>query len=386
MSPLRGAITDASARVVRGWAMRDDSVLPVDLVLRMDGKDIAKARADKATPAGLPPGSGARVDCGFEFRLPQAAALKGGEQLEIVAVPATLGSLPGTPLTYQPPPDPSQPSADEIEEMRSVLGRFPKVSRRSSGGIVRDSLYAFALREIRDRFGRSRWGYLWAIAQPIIFMLGFYAIRMALGRGRDTIYDVNGMYFFWLGLVPFFMFMNGLHRGMGSTRAYRALFQFRQVQPIDVIFVRVLFEFVTMIVVFTILISGFAWFGAKISVDDVLGFVAVLALLFAFTFGITLCAEICVILMPDSRQIINIIERPLLFLSGTFYTIDHVPPNARQYLLWNPLLHGVDLARGTMLAKYDPIGSWVYLLGCTLAVLALGLLLYRQYKMRMIEQ
>lgn len=270
--------------------------------------------------------------------------------------------------------------------MQAILGRFPRLSRRSSGEIVQHSLYAFVLREMRDRFGRSRWGYLWAIAQPILFMVGLMGLRVLLGRGRQDIYDVNGMYFFWLGLAPFFMFLNGLNRAMGSTRAYRALFQFRQVQPVDVMLVRLFIEFATMCIVFVIVVTGFWWFGVTISADDILGFVVVILLLFGFTFGCVLAAEVSITLAPDSRQLINIIERPLFLISGTFFTIDQVPPGVREWLLWNPLLHGVDLARGTMLAKYEPIGSWLYFGGCALVAVALGLTLYQRYRMRLIGQ
>lgn len=280
----------------------------------------------------------------------------------------------------------SPPSEQEIAEMRAIIGRFPQLSRRSSLVIARDSVFAFFLREMRDRFGRSRWGYLWAIAQPLIFMLGFTAFRSLLGRGRHDIYDVSGMYFFWLGLIPFFMFLNGLNRSIGASRTYRVLFQFRQVQPIDVILVRLTIEFLTLGVVFAIVMAGFAWLDFKYSADDVLGFAVVIGILFMFTLGCVLIAEVSLALFPDARQIINIIERPLFLISGLFFTIDQVPPGIREWLLWNPLLHGVDLARGTMLAKYEPIGSWSFFTGSALTALMIGLFLYRVHRRRLASQ
>lgn len=394
MRPIRAQILRLTAGRIAGWAFREGSTEPLRLILSVNDQERATADANRSLPEDAKVEGPAPQDCAFEFRFAAPNRLKRGDRVAIIDA-ATNEALPGTPFDFPRAAEPAEPEAaaapvapspEEVEQMRAIIGRFPSVGRRSSTTIVRATLWAFALRELRDRFGRSRWGYLWAILQPILFMVGFMAIRTALGRGRNDIYDVSGMYFFWLGLAPFFMFLNGLNRAMGSTRAYRALFQFRQVQPLDVMLVRLLIEFATLGVVFVIVVSGFAWYGLAISADDVIGFVFVIGLLFAFTLGCALTAEVAIANYPESRQVINIIERPLFLISGTFFTIDHVPPAAREWLLWNPLLHGVDLARGTMLAKYDPIGSWVYLGGATLLALSIGLTLYGRYRMRLIGQ
>lgn len=280
----------------------------------------------------------------------------------------------------------ANPSEAEIEEMRALARRFPVVPRRRSLAVLRDSMYAFILRELRDRFGRSRAGYFWAIAQPILFLVGLVALRSAIGRGKVDIYGVSGVYFFWLGLVPFFMFMNGFNRGMGATRAYRNLFQFRQVQPIDLMFARVLIEYATLLVVFAVLMAGFVWYGESIQAQSWLALFAVMLVFFVFTFGCVLLAEVAILKFPDARQMINIVERPLFIISGTFFTIDQVPPNVREYLLWNPLLHGVDLARGVMLYQYEPVGSWSYFCGSAIVVLLLGLWVYRSHRRDLITQ
>ncbi|MGQ0699113.1 MAG: ABC transporter permease [Panacagrimonas sp.] len=416
MNDLAGAISGMTARSLRGWAFLRGEPAPLTLALWVNGAEMAQVEAVEARNWLTAKQAHPDGRCGFSFRLKADQAMQEGDEVSI-RVAGTDSDIPGSPFRFtrararaikaklapasnaRPSAKPtlvarsddghsrpSPPTPEEVAEMRSIAQTFARTPPRSSWVIFGHSVLAFLLREIRDRFGRSQFGYVWAILQPILYMLGFTALRQLVRGGKNDIYGVSGMYFFWLGLIPFFMFMHGLNRGLGSTRSAKALFQFRQVQPIDVMLVRVLIEFLTMILVFVILTTGFVWFDQAIDVDNVLGFAAVIATFFLFTMGCVLLAEVCIVLYPESRQMIQTAERPLLLISGTFFTIDHMSPAVREWLLWNPLLHGTDLARGTMLSRYDPLGSWGYFLGFGLLVFALGLAAYRRQAKRLIDQ
>ncbi|MGQ0503634.1 MAG: ABC transporter permease [Panacagrimonas sp.] len=414
MNGLEGAIGGVTAQGVRGWAFQRDASAPLHLALCINGTEVAQQQADEARPWTVSRLGHADGRCGFSFRLSPEQAIQDGDAISVrVAGPGV--EIPGSPVVFRTAaphgigsraptaarsgarptlvaraesgrttPSPATPA--EVAEMRAITARFARARPRSSAAIFGRSIVAFLLREIRDRFGRSQMGYVWAILQPILYMLGFTALRQLIRGGSEDIYGVSGMYFFCLGLMPFFMFMHGLNRGMGSTRSARVLFQFRQVQPIDIIVVRVLIEFLTMMLVFAILLFSFSWFGLPIDANNPLAFLAVLVTFFMFTIGCVLLAEVCLTLFPQSRQMITMAERPLVLISGTFFTIDHMSPGLREWLLWNPLLHGTDLARGTMLGRYEALGSWTYFIGCGLFVLALGLAAYRSQLKRLIDQ
>ena len=388
MSVLEGLVTSLSSHAVEGWLDAGGRPEPVVLELLVDGRQGARC----VLGAPLAQVEALRVRRAFGFHLPADAPLQDGDRLVVRDI-RDGAVLRGCPLRFDAGTVRSiekraaaEPSAEEIEQMRALIAALPRPGRRTSWAVFGNALGAFVLRELRDRFGRSRSAFIWAILQPMVFLVGLTAIRHALGRGREDIYGVSGMYFFWLGLVPFFMFLHGFNRCLGGTRAYRGLDQFRQVQPFDVLLVRVLFEFLTMIVVFTLLLTGFAWFGQQISADNWLLLALVLSTMFVFTLGLGLLADVCVVKLPESRQVISVLERPLFLISGVFFTIDQVPAGVREWLLWNPLLHGVDLARGAMLHKYDPLGSWAYLIGSAGVAMLLGLAAYRRYRRDLLTQ
>jgi len=51
-------------------------------------------------------------------------------------------------------------------------------------------------------------------------------------------------------------------------------------------------------------------------------------------------------LYPSIRTITNpLLGRPLFFTSGIFFTAEMIPSEIRQYLLYNPLLHMIEIVR-----------------------------------------
>ncbi|MCB0114527.1 MAG: ABC transporter permease, partial [Caldilineaceae bacterium] len=74
----------------------------------------------------------------------------------------------------------------------------------------------------------------------------------------------------------------------------------------------------------------------------------------------------------------SIVNRLWFFASGTFYSIDVVPEPLRTYLLYNPLLHYVEIGRAGFAGTALPEGvSPGYPVFVTLGMLAWGLILER---------
>jgi capsular polysaccharide transport system permease protein len=70
--------------------------------------------------------------------------------------------------------------------------------------------------------------------------------------------------------------------------------------------------------------------------------------------------------------------RPLFWVSGLFFTVEEVPQAAQAALLFNPVLHTVELVREGWFASYESPGASVsYVLYFALAFLTAGLLLER---------
>ena len=101
--------------------------------------------------------------------------------------------------------------------------------------------------------------------------------------------------------------------------------------------------------------------------------------------GLGIVAAIFANKFDQMAAITNFIVTPLSFLSGTFYSIEALPPTMQTIIHWNPVFYLIDGVRYGMIGVSDR-SPWLGLLVCTgatLAVLALCWVWFRSgYRMK----
>lgn len=260
----------------------------------------------------------------------------------------------------------------------------PAERRRSSWKVFVDSTWAFLLREMKNQFGRSRLGYVFAIAEPAAVVAILTALHTFVRGNHAAIYGENPVIFFVFGAVPYFIFMNNVNSAQNVCTSHKGLFNYRQIKPVDIMIARCIIDALMMAAVGFAFLAGWWWLGHELSLDSWLGLVGALTALFALGLSLGLCFEVYGTIYPDLRRVFQIFMRPMFFISGLFFTIDMVPVAYRPLLVWNPVLHGVDFARDAVLTGYDSPGSIVYMLAITAIILFVGLAGYRRHLWQLI--
>lgn len=247
---------------------------------------------------------------------------------------------------------------------------------RSAWKIQQSVIYAFFARELKTRFGQYRLGYAWALLEPIAHLLILLAIFGA--AGRKILPNVDFTLFVLTGLQIFFYFNSICDRAADSINANRALLAYRHVQPIDDIWARVLLETVIFIAVFLTLLGIFALLGKDVLPARPLEVCLAYFFLMIFAIGIGICFGVAYALFPDSKKILSMVHRPLYFISGIFFPVAAIPYPHREWLLWNPILHAIELGREGYFPAYPHGGaSWTFLIGSSTVSLLFALALYR---------
>lgn len=255
---------------------------------------------------------------------------------------------------------------------------------RSSWQVFVGSMWAFLLREMMNQFGRSRLGYFWALAEPAATVAILTGLHAFIRGGHHDVYGESPVVFFVFGCVPYFLYANSVSAAQGVCNSQKGLFNYRQIKPIDVILARAVMDALMMIGVLIVFLAGWWWFGQESPLHDPLHLLGALFSLFVLGASIGLVFEVFGTIYPDVRKLIAVITRPMFFISGLFFTIEMIPGGLRDILIWNPVLHGVDLARDSVLPEYDSPASWQYLWGCILVMQFIGLAAYRRYLFRLI--
>lgn len=234
---------------------------------------------------------------------------------------------------------------------RAVLHTDFKSAVLMMGRVV----FALILRDIRTRYGRLKLGYLWALIEPLTFIV---LVSIIFGiRGRHSLADVPLVLFLVTGFLPYYMFRDTLQRTLQAIHANNPLLAFPQVTPLDLMLARSLLEMGTNLVVFFIILLAVHLSGiAPVDVErplEVLSCLLMLALLgssFGVFFG-SLAPK-----FPWLQESANIaIGRPTFWLSGIFYTADMVPEEYRRYLLYNPIFDLIEMLRSAFFRQYESV-------------------------------
>ncbi|MFJ2993431.1 ABC transporter permease [Pandoraea sp. NPDC087047] len=242
--------------------------------------------------------------------------------------------------------------------------------------VMRASVSALFLRELRTRFGKYRLLYFWAPIEPVAHVLLFMAIFGVISH--RSMPDISFPAFLVNGVLPWFLFSGIALRSLSAVEANKGLFNYRPVKPIDTLLARALLECLIYGSVYCLILAGLAVFGEQVSIDHVPALLMVWALLAAFSAGIGLMLMVVGASFGEAEKIVPLVLKPLYFASGVMFSINVVPIEYRQYLLWNPLLHAIELARHAAFPDYpaDDV-SLAYLAFAALASCAFGLALYR---------
>jgi capsular polysaccharide transport system permease protein len=229
-------------------------------------------------------------------------------------------------------------------------------------------VWALVLRETRTRFGKNQLGYLWALFEPLLMIGMFYVLFTVAGRSTGAGMDVWS--FITTGFVPYLIFRGTADRIAASVDGNRGLLFYPHVQPLDIVFARALLEAGTYVAIFGALMGLHAIYHEQLVIDDVLLVLQGLALAWGFglALGLVLCSLSVVSKAMDRTK--GVLLRPFFWTSGIFFTANELPGGAREVLLYNPVLHAVELVRGGWFPDYtvrhaDPmyVVTWIFGLG-----------------------
>lgn len=247
---------------------------------------------------------------------------------------------------------------------------------RSGYEVQRSAINALFFREIKTRFGKYRLGYLWAVLEPsahLIVLLLFFGFIM-----HRTMPDISFPQFLLNGIIPYFIFSNITQRSLGAIEANQGLFNYRPIKPIDTIIARAKLETIIYMAVYFILMLVVAMSGETIKVNNLLQLFFAWFMLILFSCGIGMIFMVAGHYLPETQKLFPIMLKPLYFLSGIMFPLHSIPKEHWPYLLWNPILHAVELSREAVVAGYVSEGvSLEYLVIVSLATLFIGLAVYR---------
>lgn len=237
------------------------------------------------------------------------------------------------------------------------------------------------VREVSARVVESKYGWLWLILEPLAIVLLVVLAKDAIKSIQlNTAGADNGLWIV-LGFMAFFLFRDGMFRGLTAIKGNIGLLGFPVIKPVDLVISRLvadgLVRFVALLALFGLLwffdyqawpAQPFEFFMAWIAVW-LLGFGA--GLFFSALAGIT----------PSVESILKILSLPLLLFSGVFFPIHYMSNQVAEVLAFNPVLQLIEQLRLGFFESYWTLSSieWGYPLKFAFLLIVAGLVLHQTW-------
>jgi capsular polysaccharide transport system permease protein len=106
--------------------------------------------------------------------------------------------------------------------------------------------------------------------------------------------------------------------------------------------------------VFLVVLGIDALYFERLALDSILQILTGLFLAAGIGVGVGLIFGALGMVYPFLERVRSVMFRPLFFLSGVWFTANELPPEYREILLYNPILHCTELVRGGWFKSYDP--------------------------------
>lgn len=258
---------------------------------------------------------------------------------------------------------------------------------RSSLLITYTTWKALFLRAAVNSLATSRAAWFWLIAEPVsnivILMVVFSVLRVR------TIGGISTAIWIMAGFLAFFMFRRTAAQSMAAIAPSKKLFVFSQIRPADTVIVRAAIEGFLMVIVTIVLFAGAWFYGLAVIPADPLAVIEALFGLWLFGLGFGLMNSVALeIVEPVGKVFGFILNRPLYFLSGVLIPISFIPYPYKDWILLNPVLHGLEAMRLGFAPYYhvDPQISTSYLYGWALGSIFLGMALQVRYAKQLSEK
>lgn len=237
---------------------------------------------------------------------------------------------------------------------------------------------ALVLREMSTTYGRTAFGYLWAILEPVAgILLLTLVFSLAL---RSPGLGTNFPLYYASGLLPFLAFMDISGKVSQSLRFSKPLMSFPAVTYMDALIGRLvlngLTQFMVACLVLTLIVQVY-------QLDENFNYIMIaggmgMAIFLGFSVGTLNC--FLFERFPSWERIWGIAMRPMFFISCIFFLFESVPPPFNNILWFNPLVHITGLLRRSIYAYYPATYiSLTYVLTLSCILLVFGLLLLRKH-------
>lgn len=231
---------------------------------------------------------------------------------------------------------------------------------------------ALMMRELITRFGRENIGFLWVMAEPLLFAI-LVGVLWTFIKG-PTEHGITVVAFVASGYIPLVMFRSTISRAVRAFSANSSLLYHRQVTILDLITVRFLVELIGSMMAYLMVAILLMLFGL-FPVPANLGLLLFGFFLYGFfTFSVALILAPLSEVSDTLEKFMPVTVYLMVPFSGTFNLTSWLTPDVREILLYSPPVTAMELQRyGIWGDKITPYYDVPYAIAVSMVLMLIGL-------------
>lgn len=255
-------------------------------------------------------------------------------------------------------------------------------------GLKRQSSVVLAIifKEIKVRSRTSKFGLMFLLIEPIIYIIAITMIRWLI-RGREEVDGLHVLIWIPLGVAAFLIFMRGVSKIPSAIASNKGLLDYPQVKPVDPLIGVFILEMMLTMLGSCLAILLIWWFFDQFpSLPRPLEAIGVIVALLAGCLGLALILGVYGTFYENIPRLMKVVTRPMILISDVVLPISLLPASFREYLAWNPVLQFVQHFRLYAAGQRTiPEADLAYACMCSAVVLGVGIIAYYANRYRLVQ-
>lgn len=211
-------------------------------------------------------------------------------------------------------------------------------------------VWALLLRELSTRYGRDDIGFLWLIAEPLIFA-GAVSIMWSIIKPPFE-HGIRIVPFVVTGYMPLILIRQTAGYIVNAVKSNQALLYHRQISPLHLFVARFGVEFVGVSLSFIVIVLVMIMLGLMNSPLNILLVFGGWFLLGWIAFGIATIMGALSEIYDFVERFVQVITYIVIPLSGSFYMAAWIAPQFRRWVMVLPFIHCVEMIRGGFFGEF----------------------------------
>ncbi|WP_292052396.1 MULTISPECIES: ABC transporter permease [unclassified Brevundimonas] len=212
------------------------------------------------------------------------------------------------------------------------------------------TLYALIMREMMTRYGREGIGFFWLIAEPLAFCLAVIALWSAIKP--DYEFGIRVAPFTMSGYMCLLVIRHLVTHSLHALQANTGLLFHRKVRPLHIYISRAILEVLGSTLAFFIVYVLLLALGQVDLPKDWLLLYAGWFILAWVSFGFALVLAALSIRFDAVERLNNLLLYIMIPLSGAFVMAEYVPVSYREYFLYIPFPHAIEMVRAGIWGEF----------------------------------